>query len=41
MDAKDLVVDDHTQREKVKHVGKIMPDIGVAVFARTLGIESV
>lgn len=41
MHAEDLVVDDNTQGEEVEHVGKIMPDIGIAVFPRTFGVESV
>ena len=41
MDTEYLVVDDHTQSEKVEHVCKIVPDIGVAVLAGTLGIKAV
>lgn len=41
MDAKDLVVDDDTQGQEVKHVGKIVPHIGIAVFPGALGVEAV
>jgi hypothetical protein len=39
--AEDLVVDNHAQREVVEHIRKIMPYIGIAILARTLGIEAV
>ena len=38
---KNLVVDDHTEGKKVEHVGEIVPDVGVAVLAIALGIETV
>lgn len=41
MHAEDLVVDHHTQCQEIKHVGEIVPDVGVAVFPSTLGIEPV
>lgn len=41
MYAEDLVVDDHAQREIIKHIGEVVPDIGIAVFSRTLGVKSV
>lgn len=41
VDTKDLVVDDATQAEIVKHVGEIVPHVGCAVFTRTLGVEAV
>lgn len=41
MDAKYFVVDHYTQREVVEHVGEVVPDIGVAVFAGTLCVEAV
>ncbi len=41
MNTKDLIVDDDAQGEKIKHVRKIMPDVGVAVFARTFRVESI
>lgn len=41
MDTENLVVDYHTQSEKVKHVGKVVPDISIAILARTLGVESI
>lgn len=39
--AEDLVVDHHAQSQEIKHVGEIVPDVGVAVFPSTLGIEPV
>jgi hypothetical protein len=30
--AEDLVVNDDTQGEEVKHIGKIMPDVRVSIF---------
>lgn len=39
--AEDIVVDDDREGEVVKHVGEIVPDICVAVFSRTLGVEAV
>lgn len=41
VDAEDLVVDDAGEGEVVEHVGEVMPDGGVAVFATTFGIEAV
>lgn len=41
VDAEDLVVDHHAQREEVEHVREVVPDIGVAVFARALCVEPV
>lgn len=41
MDTENLVIYDDTKRQKVKHVGKVMPDIGVAVLARAFGVEAV
>ena len=41
MHTKDLVVDDHTQRQEVKHVCKVVPYVGVAVFPGTFRIETV
>ena len=39
--AEDLVVDDDGEGEEVEHVGKVVPDVGVAVFAVALGVEAV
>jgi hypothetical protein len=36
-----LVVDDHAQREEIKHICKIVPNIGIPVLPRTFGIESI
>ncbi len=41
MHAEDLVVDDHTQGQKIEHVGKVVPDIGVSIFPCTLSIKTV
>lgn len=41
VDAEDLVVDDDAERQEVEHVREVVPDVGVAVFARTLGVEAV
>lgn len=39
--AEDLVVDDNREGQKVKHVGEVVPDVGVAVFARAFCVEAV
>ena len=39
--AEDLVVDDAGQAEVVEHVGEVVPDGRVAVFAAALGVEAV
>lgn len=41
MHAEDLVVDHDAQGEEVKHVGEVVPDVGIAVFPRTLSVKSV
>ena len=41
VDTEDLVVDDHAEGQKIEHIGEIVPDICVAVFAGALGIEAV
>ena len=41
MEAEDLVVDESGEREVVKEVGEVLPDIGVAVLAEALVIEAV
>ena len=41
VDAKDLIVDDHTQCEEVEHVRKIVPDGWVAVFATAFCVEAI
>lgn len=33
MDAEDLVIDDHAQGKEIKHVGEIVPDIRITIFA--------
>lgn len=41
MDAKNVIVDDDAQGQEVEHVGKVMPDVGVAVFSRALCVKAV
>jgi hypothetical protein len=41
MKAEDLVIDEGGEREVVEEVCKVLPDVGVAVFAKTLVVESV
>lgn len=41
MYAKDLVIDDAGQGEVVEHVGKVVPDGRVAVFAAAFGVKAV
>jgi hypothetical protein len=41
VDAEDLVVDDHAECQKVKHIGEVMPDVGVAVLARAFRVKAV
>jgi hypothetical protein len=41
MHAEDLVVDHNREREVVEHVCKVVPNVCVAVLARTLGVEAV
>lgn len=36
-----LVVDHDGQREEVEHVGEVVPDVGVAVFAVAFGVEAI
>ena len=36
-----LVVDDDGEGEEVEHVGEVVPDVGVAVFAVAFGVEAV
>ena len=39
--AENLVVDDDGEGEEVEHVGEVVPDVGVAVFAVAFGVEAV
>ena len=41
MHAENLVIDHDGKGEEIEHVGEVMPDIGVAVFAVAFGIEAV
>ena len=36
-----LVVDDDREGEEVEHVGEVVPDVGVAVFAIAFGVEAI
>lgn len=33
MDAEDLVIDDHAKGKEIEHVGEIVPDIRITIFA--------
>ena len=41
MDTEYLVVDHHGQGEEVEHVGEVVPDVGVAVFAVAFGVKAI
>lgn len=41
VNAEDVIVDNHAQRQVVEHVGKVMPYVCVAILATALSIESV
>lgn len=41
MKAEDLVIDEGSERKVVEEVCKVLPDVGIAVFAKTLVVESV
>lgn len=41
MQTEDLVFDESGEGEVIEKVGKVFPDIGVAIFAKTLVIEAV
>ena len=41
MKAEDLVIDEGSERKIVEKVCKVLPDVGIAVFAKTLVVESV
>ena len=41
MNAENLVVNDDAESEEVKHVRKIVPYIGVSIFARAFSIEAI
>jgi hypothetical protein len=41
VNAEDGVVDDDAEGEKVKHVGKVLPDGWRAVFASTFEVEAI
>lgn len=33
MDTENLVIDDHTKGKEIEHVGEIVPDIRITIFA--------
>jgi hypothetical protein len=39
--AKDLTIDQSSQRKVVEQVGEILPDVGVSVFSETFVVESI
>jgi hypothetical protein len=41
MNTENLVVDDNTQGEEVKHIGEVVPDIGISVLSRALSVEPI
>lgn len=41
MHAEDLIVDDNAERQEIKHVREISPNIWTAVFARAFCVETV
>lgn len=41
MDAEDLVIDDDGEGQVIEHVGEVVPDVCVAVFAIAFCIEAV
>ena len=41
MDAEYLIVDDHAEREKIEHVCKVVPDIGIAVLTCAFRVKAV
>ena len=41
MHAENLVVDHDGKGEEIEHVGEVMPDIGVAIFAVAFGIKAI
>lgn len=41
VETEDLVVNEGSQRQVIEQVGKVFPDVGVAVLAQALVVESV
>ena len=41
MDTKYIIINDDTQRQKIKHIRKIMPDIRISIFPITFRIEPI
>ena len=41
MHAKYLIVDHHREGEEIEHVGEVMPDVRVAVFAVAFGVKAI
>lgn len=41
MEAKDLLLNDSAEREVVKQIRKVLPNIGIAIFSKTLVIKTI
>ena len=41
VDTEDLVIDDDGQGQVVEHIRKVVPHIGIAVFATAFGVEAI
>lgn len=41
MNAEYLIIDDHTEGEKVEHICKVVPDIGIPIFTCAFCIEAI
>lgn len=41
MQAEDLIIDQRSEGEVVKQVGKVLPDVGVSVFTEALVVKTV
>ena len=39
--AKELILDDSSERDEVKEFGEAFPDIGVSIFAATLFVKAI
>lgn len=41
METEDLILDERSKGEVVKEVGKVFPDIGIAVFSQTFVVKPI
>lgn len=41
MEAEDLIIDEGSKREVVEEIGEVLPDVGIAIFAKTFVIETI